>query len=104
MEGAQEHGRGQADLSPLEKGRRQGTHLLLFPLRVCGGGAKQKLREASPPLEILWDEFIRDLVRVRTVAVDLHDRRYLLRTPLNGHAVVLFAAIGVWVPPLAQSL
>jgi len=63
---------------------------------------KKKLKEQQ--LHIPWDEIIRDLSAVRAVIVRIKEDRYLMRTPLKGHAGKLFQIVGAKVPPLAQPL
>jgi transposase len=63
---------------------------------------KKKLKEHH--LHIPWDEILRDLSAVRAVVVRLKQDRYLMRTPLKGHAGKLFQIVGAKVPPLAQPL
>jgi len=57
---------------------------------------------AAAGLGLPWDEIIRDLCSVRAVTVELGGEHYLLRSPMNGFAGKIFAAVGVKPPPLAQ--
>lgn len=61
---------------------------------------RRKLSDAK--LTVPWDEVIRDLRSVRAVTVELAGARYLLRTPVQGHAGKIFEALGIKLPPLAQ--
>ena len=61
---------------------------------------KHKLAQAA--LKLPWDEIIRDLSAMRAVTVDLAGEAYLLRSPLQGHAGKILAALGIKPPPLAQ--
>ena len=63
---------------------------------------KRKLAEAKH--KIPWDEVVRDLSSVRAVTVKLADDRYLMRSPMNGCAGRVFAAIGIKPPALAEPL
>jgi len=63
---------------------------------------KNKLKQQD--LYLPWDEIIRDLSAVRAVIVRIKEDRYLMRTPLKGHAGKLFQVVGAKVPPLAQPL
>lgn len=63
---------------------------------------RHKLAQAN--LKLPWDEVIRDLSQLRAVLVQLDGERYLMRSPLKGCAGQVFAALGVKVPPLAQSV
>lgn len=61
---------------------------------------RKKLADAK--LNIPWDEVIRDLSSVRAVTVNLGGELYLMRTPLQGNAGKIFAAVGIKPPLLAQ--
>jgi transposase len=61
---------------------------------------KRKLAQAD--LKLPWDEIIRDLSAMRAVTVDLGGEQYLLRSPLQGSAGKILAALGIKPPPLAQ--
>jgi Transposase DDE domain len=61
---------------------------------------KRKLAQAD--LKLPWDEIIRDLSAMRAVTVALGDEHYLLRSPLQGHAGRILAALSIKPPPLAQ--
>jgi Transposase DDE domain len=61
---------------------------------------RRKLAEAQ--LEVQWDEAMRDLAAMRAVIVELGGEQYLLRSPLQGVAGKIFAAVGIKPPPLAQ--
>mgnify|MGYP001570914303 FL=1 len=61
---------------------------------------KRKLAEAD--VDAQWDEIIRDLSAMRAVTVDLAGEQYLLRSPLQGAAGKVLAAVGIKPPPLAQ--
>jgi hypothetical protein len=51
-----------------------------------------------------WAEVLRDLERVQYVEVAHGDRRFRLRTELQGSAGQVFQAVGVAVPPTVQQL
>lgn len=61
---------------------------------------KRKLAQAD--IDVQWDEVIRDLSAMRAVTVDLGGEQYLLRSPLQGAAGKILAAVGIKPPPLAQ--
>ena len=61
---------------------------------------KRKLAQAD--LKLPWDEIIRDLSALRAVTVALGGEAYLLRSPLQGSAGKILAALGIKPPPLAQ--
>ncbi|MDI6773620.1 MAG: IS1634 family transposase [bacterium] len=61
---------------------------------------RRKLREAG--IEAQWDEVIRDLSSLRAVTVELAGEHYLMRSPLQGCAGKVLAAVGVKAPSLAQ--
>jgi len=61
---------------------------------------KRKLAQAD--IDVQWDEIIRDLSAMRAVTVDLGGESYLLRSPLQGSAGKVLAAVGIKPPPLAQ--
>jgi hypothetical protein len=61
---------------------------------------KRKLAEAD--VDVQWDEIIRDLSALRAVTVNLAGEQYLLRSPLQGAAGKILAAVGIKPPPLAQ--
>lgn len=61
---------------------------------------KRKLAQAE--LKLPWDEIMRDLSALRAVTVDLGGEQYLLRSPLQGNAGKILAALGIKPPPLAQ--
>lgn len=61
---------------------------------------KRKLAQAD--LKLPWDEIIRDLSAMRAVTVSLGGEAYLLRSPLQGNAGKILAALGIKPPPLAQ--
>ena len=62
---------------------------------------RRKLSEAG--IDMQWDEVIRALSSVRAVTVNLAGEPYLMRTPLEGGAGRILAAVGVKPPPLAQA-
>lgn len=59
-------------------------------------------RLADAGVERQWDEVVRDLCSLRAVTVRLGGEHYLLRSPLEGAAGKILAAVGVRPPPLAQ--
>ena len=61
---------------------------------------KRKLAQVD--LTVPWDEIMRDLSALRAVTVDLGGEQYLLRSPLQGSAGKILAALGIKPPPLAQ--
>ena len=61
---------------------------------------KRRLAEAK--VDAQWDEVIRDLSALRAVTVELGGEQYLMRSPLQGTAGKILAAVGVKPPPLAQ--
>ncbi len=61
---------------------------------------RRKLRDAG--VKAQWDEVIRDLSSLRAVTVQLAGEKYLMRSPLEGCAGKVLAAVGVKPPPLAQ--
>ena len=61
---------------------------------------KRKLAQAD--LKLPWDEIIRDLSALRAITVALGGEQYLLRSPLQGSAGKILAALGIKPPPLAQ--
>lgn len=61
---------------------------------------KRKLAQAD--IEVQWDEVIRDLSAMRAVTVELGGEQYLLRSPLQGAAGKILAAVGIRPPALAQ--
>jgi transposase len=63
---------------------------------------KKKL--ASTDLKLPWDEIIRDLSQLRSVAVRLDGETYRMRSPVKGCAGKVFQVVGVKVPPLAQPI
>jgi hypothetical protein len=61
---------------------------------------RRKLRDAG--VKAQWDDVIRDLSSLRAVTVELGGQRYLMRSPLEGCAGKVLAAVGVKPPPLAR--
>ncbi len=61
---------------------------------------RRKLRDAG--VKAQWDEVIRDLSSLRAITVEIGAEKYLMRSPLNGCAGKVLAAVGVKTPPLAQ--
>ncbi len=61
-----------------------------------------KRRLAQADLKPQWDEIMRDLSAMRAVTVDLGGEQYLLRSPLQGCAGNILAALGIKPAPLAQ--
>ena len=61
---------------------------------------RKQLNDAG--VEAPWDEVLRDLASVRAVTVNLGGELYLMRSPLQGRAGSIFAAVGIKPPPLAQ--
>jgi transposase len=61
---------------------------------------KRKLAETN--VEAQWDEIMRDLSALRAVTVELGDEEYLMRSPLQGVAGKVLAAVAIKPPPLAQ--
>jgi hypothetical protein len=49
-----------------------------------------------------WNDLMRDLAKLRAMRIQMGDERYLLRTPLQGHANHAFRALGMGLPPLAE--
>jgi Transposase DDE domain len=63
---------------------------------------QERLQTAGQALE--WAEVLRDLERVQYVEVQQGDKRFRLRTELQGSAGRVFQAVGVAVPPTVQQL
>jgi hypothetical protein len=66
--------------------------------------AALKQRLAQKQVEAQWDEVIRDLSSLRAVDVMLDDKVYRLRSPIDGCAGQVFAAVGMKAPALAEPL
>ncbi len=86
----------------LKKDTVRGHLFVCFLALYLAAVLRKKL--AAADLELPWDELIRDLAALRAVEVELDGQRYVLRSPLQGHAGKVFAALGAKVPPLAEAL
>jgi hypothetical protein len=51
-----------------------------------------------------WDDVICNLGEVPAVRVGMDGQRYWLRNPVGGCTGVVFRAVGVWLPPVAEPL
>jgi transposase len=78
-------------------------HVFACFLALClAARLRQKLDDAGKKLP--WNEIIRDLSQLRAVVVRIGSQRYLLRSPLQGHAGAVLQVVGLKPPPLAQPL
>jgi transposase len=62
---------------------------------------QQKLNRAS--LELEWEEVVRDLDALEEVEVIQQEKRFILRTSLQGCAGKVFRAVGVKVPKMVRA-
>jgi hypothetical protein len=79
------------------------SHVLVcFLALVLESALQRRLAEQDPHLS--YSQVRRDLDKLRAVALEVEDSRYLLRTELSGHAYTAFRAVGLQPPPHLQPL